>query len=438
MPDDSPAAPRHALRDIVFGSAAGVSGKLVEYPFDTSTSPFLSRDGCACFETDGCVLIMLKVRLQAQPLRANGGASIFAGPFDCMRKTVAKEGVRGLYKGLSSPLVGAIMENATLFVVYNRIQSLVRSHSATANPDLPLSLPQLFLSGALAGTCTSFVLTPVELIQCRLQVQGLIAHQAPAATTTTTTAAPATATQSKPSLASSQRQSLARQRRYYARPTAKNLAALSYSGDTSFLRGSNVAFQLHNRRPNPASSAAVAATSSVAAVPYSGPLDVLVRTLRTRGIRGLYRGHAATMLRETGGGAAWFGIYEVVARHWIQRRQAAVTDGTVVTKADLAAWELMSAGAAAGVSYNVVLFPADVIKSRLQTQDVLTTVQRGRSGHQTAATRAVADGFVKVGLALFRTEGLRGLYRGCEVAVIKTTPTSAVIFGVYEWLNRTF
>lgn len=44
---------------------------------------------------------------------------------------------------------------------------------------------------------------------------------------------------------------------------------------------------------------------------------------RVYGIRGFWHGQVGTFLRETGGGAAWFGSYEYVSgvlRKWSKRR----------------------------------------------------------------------------------------------------------------------
>jgi ornithine carrier protein len=64
-----------------------MAGKLVEHPFDT-----------------------IKVRLQTQSLLRTGpasssapGAKVFSGPWECLRKTVSKEGWLGLYQ-VSFPL----------------------------------------------------------------------------------------------------------------------------------------------------------------------------------------------------------------------------------------------------------------------------------------------------------------------------------------------
>lgn len=80
---------KDALKDIGFGSLAGVAGKFVEYPFDT-----------------------VKVRLQSQPdhlpLR-------YSGPVDCFRQSFRQDGFFGLYRGISAPLIGAAIETSSLF-----------------------------------------------------------------------------------------------------------------------------------------------------------------------------------------------------------------------------------------------------------------------------------------------------------------------------------
>ncbi|KAI0746934.1 mitochondrial carrier [Daedaleopsis nitida] len=248
-----------AVKDISFGSAAGILSKVFEHPFD-----------------------LTKVRLQSQVLDAQAR---FSGPLDCLLQTWRKEGVRGLYRGLPAPIVGAMAENATLFWSYTEIQNAMRWTSG-----MPLSqqltLGQLASAGAGAGAITSFVLTPIELVKCKMQVQMLM--------TPVVTLGPS---------------------------------------------------------PTPA--------ASIRKLP--GPIAVLTSVVRETGVRGLWLGHTGTLLRETGGGAAWFAAKEGVASLLLARR--GLTD-----KRELRSWESAVAGACAGVAYNIALFPADTVKSAMQTE----------------------------------------------------------------------
>ena len=126
------------LVDTVAGICGGMAGKFVEYPADT-----------------------IKVKLQAQTTTG----TTFKGPLDCFKKTVRSSGVRGLYTGLPVPLLGSMAEMGVLFTAMGRIKRI-----ASEDPDNP-TIAETCLSGAGAGVCASFVLTPVELIKCRLQTR---------------------------------------------------------------------------------------------------------------------------------------------------------------------------------------------------------------------------------------------------------------------------
>ncbi|KAI8877038.1 mitochondrial carrier [Backusella circina FSU 941] len=305
---------RLQLEDLTFGSIAGMVGKVVEYPFDT-----------------------VKVRLQTQSV----DRPLFNGPLDCLKATIKNEGVQGLFKGMSSPIVGAMLENAVLFVGYRQIQRYIRMYSPPVQtPDtildkdnqVPLSMNQLVLAGSIAGALVSVVLTPVELIKCQLQVQY----------------------------------------------------------------GSNR---------------------------YKGPLDVMKQTLKTSGFQGFYRGFLPTLVRETGGGAFWFGTYEYCCAMLIRRRQDK-SEGRV-TKDDLTAPELMLSGAMGGIAYNVSFFPVDVIKSRMQIQESVP----GLSNKKVLT-------YAQISKEIYRGTGMKGFYRGCGMTAAKSAPANAIIFLTYELLTR--
>jgi ornithine carrier protein len=119
-----------------------------------------------------------------------------------------------------------------------------------------------------------------------------------------------------------------------------------------------------------------------------------------------------TFLRETGGSAAWFGTYEYVSSLLKAHRR----------HDDVSAQDLMFSGACAGMAYNLVLFPADSIKSRMQT-DAISDVR-------------VSRGFLAVGKSMWRYGGISIFYRGCLITVLRAAPASAVIFWTYESLKK--
>ncbi|SGY13766.1 BQ5605_C010g05969 [Microbotryum silenes-dioicae] len=327
---------KSALKDVAYGSvsdssahplrlalwlihavvpqAAGIVSKLFEHPFD-----------------------LVKVRLQSQPFDQ---PLKFNGPWDCMIKTFKKEGLLGLWRGVSMPVGGAMAENATLFVVYNQTQAFLRRLSPPSAPLDPSAAPvlnfsHLAISAAAAGACASFVLTPVELVKCKMQVQGSL----------------------QPS-----------------------------------------------------------------SVPQGGPVSIFRSILKVDGIRGLWLGQTGTLIRETGGSVAWFSTFEFCSSQLIERRHRAgqvSKTGVRVTKADLSALELMASGAAAGVSYNCVLFPADCIKSTIQVEDEMKGARKLGEKRRS---------FVQVGKDIYRARGIKGLYQGCGLTALRAAPSSALIF----------
>lgn len=106
--------------------------------------------------------------------------------------------------------------------------------------------------------------------------------------------------------------------------------------------------------------------------------------------------------------------------------------GGKVTKKDLSVGELCVAGATAGMSYNVVLFPADSVKSAIQTEEEL------RNKYGGAAVGGKRIGFWETGMKIYRKRGLKGLYSGCGITVARAAPSSAMIFCVYELCERRF
>ncbi len=87
--------------------------------------------------------------------------------------------MRGLYRGLASPLLGGALETAVNYAVYRAVRrhlSGLSGDSAAPGGDEP---PPLFgatvdalLAGGVAGVALSAVLGPTELVKCRVQAGG--------------------------------------------------------------------------------------------------------------------------------------------------------------------------------------------------------------------------------------------------------------------------
>jgi len=309
-----------AFKDVLFGSTAGILGKFVEYPFDT-----------------------VKVRLQSQS--ALSGTPKLRGPLDAFAAAFrAPEGaVVSLYRGISAPLVGAAIETSSLFFSYRMAQDIVvaahpslRQQRDRNNGKVELPFAYLVGCGAASGAFTSLLLTPIELIKCKMQVPIVPSHLASELGYTTT----------KP----------------------------------------------------------------------PGPLQLIGTIFRTQGVLGFWHGQLGTLIRETGGSAAWFGSYEGVKMLFLKY------DKSLQKIDDVKTWQQMCGGAVAGMAYNFVFYPADTIKSRMQTET-------------TESAKPKTD-FITTGRELWHQQGVRGFYRGCGITVFRAAPSSAIIFSIYEGLRR--
>jgi solute carrier family 25 carnitine/acylcarnitine transporter 20/29 len=124
--------------DTFAGTAGGWALVLVGHPFDT-----------------------IKVRLQT--------SKQYSGMMDCIKQTVAKEGFRGLYKGIISPLTGITFVNAVQFSMY--MQGIYFFQKFNDKPDERLSLAYVALAGSLAGIPQSMIEGPQDNLKSKMQVQ---------------------------------------------------------------------------------------------------------------------------------------------------------------------------------------------------------------------------------------------------------------------------
>ncbi|CAM9474788.1 unnamed protein product, partial [Hapterophycus canaliculatus] len=108
----------------------------------------------------GHPLDTVKVRLQTQS-KTNPE---FSGMMDCFRKTMAREGFKGLYKGVEAPLLGAMAHNAGVFFSYGMAKKIVGGGK-------DLTIPQYYAAGSLASIPISIVEAPVDLFKIKLQAE---------------------------------------------------------------------------------------------------------------------------------------------------------------------------------------------------------------------------------------------------------------------------
>jgi len=163
-------------------------------------------------------------------------------------------------------------------------------------------------------------------------------------------------------------------------------------------------------------SATSAAAGSAQAPTYRGPLDVVRKVVGSEGVRGMWRGHSSTVLRDVPGLAAWFATSELC------RRQLMAL--TLFAGSTAPPPVMLISGAMAGIGFWTVALPFDTVKSIVQTD-----LQHKYSGFVDCARKVVAE------------QGFRRLYQGYSVAILRGIPGAATTFTVHglmmTYLNST-
>jgi len=270
-----------SAKSFIAGGFGGIAAVLVGHPFD-----------------------LTKTRLQTAPPGA------YKGAIDVVKQAVARDGPRGLYRGVVPPLLGVTPMFAVSFWGYDMGKKAI--YAATPNRTTQsLSTTELAAAGFLSAVPTTLVAAPVERAKVLLQVQG---------------------------------QGGSEQK-------------------------------------------------------YKGVFDVFRHLYREGGLRSVFRGSLATLMRDGPGSAAYFAAYEVA-------KKALTPEGE---KLNLGA--IIVAGGTAGVAMWSIAIPPDVLKSRLQSAPTGTY-----SGILDCARKTIA------------ADGVAALWKGFGPAMARAFPANAATF----------
>jgi len=132
------------LHSFAAGGVGGVCSVLVGHPFD-----------------------LVKVRMQTASAKDKKGSK---GTFATLLDIVKTEGLGGLYRGVSAPLVAVAPIWAVSFWGFDTGDKIIRALAAVPAGQA-LSLPQLCFAGGFSALPTALVMVPAERIKCLLQIQ---------------------------------------------------------------------------------------------------------------------------------------------------------------------------------------------------------------------------------------------------------------------------
>jgi len=179
------------MRDVIAGTLGGTVGVLLDHPFDTIKVRLQAASTAAAVASvDG-----LSPGASRAPPAGIGGAAV--------REVVAlvrHEGPRSLYKGMLAPIAAYGPTYAIAFGAYGNAMRFIDNHGILApkpvaarrkagakggaegahgdgarhgEPLMPYD--RVALAGAWAGLLSTGIVTPMELVKCRMQVQRAVA-----------------------------------------------------------------------------------------------------------------------------------------------------------------------------------------------------------------------------------------------------------------------
>ncbi|KAJ3280500.1 Mitochondrial carrier protein ymc2 [Borealophlyctis nickersoniae] len=144
---------------------------------------------------------------------------------------------------------------------------------------------------------------------------------------------------------------------------------------------------------------------------YAGPLDFVRKVSKKYGFGAVYKGQVITLVRECFGYGAYFMTYE-----WLMQR-AMEKEGK--RREQIETWKQCLFGAVAGYALWIIIYPVDVIKSKIQT-DGFDAATRKYSGIVDCARKTIAQ------------KGISGMYRGFSACMLRAGPVNAATFVAYE------
>ena len=222
----------------------------------------------------------------------------------CFARTYRADGLRGFLFGISSPLASIPIVNGIVFGAYGHANSIFTIES---------SFWKGVVSGSYAGLVNTFVVTPVELIKIKMQVQ---------------------------------------------------------SNDRSIGQS----------------------------MQYSSGFECMRKTIKSSGIRSLFKGTIPTVYREIPSYAMQFATFEISKSFFFS------------VLGENGVWSglgIFLSGIIAGFNCWLWSYPQDVIKTKIQ------------SGH--AVVKGWDGGFTYMARLIWRTEGWRGFWRGFSACAIRAT-----------------
>ncbi|KAJ8260433.1 hypothetical protein GJAV_G00182040 [Gymnothorax javanicus] len=177
---------------------------------------------------------------------------------------------------------------------------------------------------------------------------------------------------------------------------------------------------------------------------YKSMMDCLIKTVRSEGYFGMYRGAAVNLTLVTPEKAI-----KLAANDFFRHHLGKTGKGLTVLKE-------MLAGCGAGMCQVIITTPMEMLKIQLQDAGRLAANQQRKPGGVASAKLGVGNAVLsrsynagvtstssarpvsatQIARELLRTQGLSGLYKGLGATLMRDVPFSIVYFPLFANLNR--
>mmetsp|Transcript_6773 Transcript_6773/g.11849 ORF Transcript_6773/g.11849 Transcript_6773/m.11849 type:complete len:393 (-) Transcript_6773:311-1489(-) len=150
---------------------------------------------------------------------------------------------------------------------------------------------------------------------------------------------------------------------------------------------------------------------------YKGPVDACISIVKKYGFfSGLYRGMGVTLWRETPAFGMYFATYDTIKAQVERLLEEKDENHPIPSHAH--AWAASAlAGGISGAWTWAIIYPFDVIKTRIQTGPLESHLRKG---------------MWTVAYDIVQEHGWKRMFRGIGVTLARAFPVNAIIFPVYE------
>ncbi|KAK2064905.1 mitochondrial carrier [Colletotrichum caudatum] len=159
---------------------------------------------------------------------------------------------------------------------------------------------------------------------------------------------------------------------------------------------------------------------------YRNSVDCIGQVLRTEGFKGLYKGMSASYLGVAESTLQWV-LYEQIKNRLAAREERIVASGREKNFWDQTVDWMGNAGAAGGAKLvaAILAYPHEVARTRLRQAPL-------------ANGQLKYTGLWQCFRVVWIEEGFMGLYGGLTPHLMRTVPSAAIMFGMYEGILRIF